>query len=132
MLPDQTLKQQAPVIDGLLGIATQRYVDKSLIPVYPEAVNPSIPTKPSMDWRVFINVLPLITWGTASAMWVLFLLIPSLGGYHYAGLYPALENGLWVLIVLPMLGIGWLALKKGYTKPALIICFGAINIALWF
>jgi hypothetical protein len=85
-----------------------------------------------IDWRVIHALIPWFAALAAWAFWVLFLLLPSVFGLHYAGAMPAMNNLNYTLMGLSLCLAATIAAQVQHGVRAIAFSFATLLLAYWF
>jgi len=85
-----------------------------------------------IDWGLIHPLIPWIAAIAAFAMWALFLLIPSLFGMHYAGMFPVANNAVYVMMGLTLAIAAGVAAKSQHGVRAIAFSFSVLLLSYWF
>ena len=91
----------------------------------PTASNP-------IDWKALHALIPWIAFLFAAFVWAAFLLIPTAFGLHYAGMFPAANNWLYVLMGLTLCLACFVAAQVKHGARAIGFAFAVLLLSYWF
>lgn len=86
----------------------------------------------AIDWMLFFRTLPPLFLALAWVLWIAFLLIPAFFGLHYADLFPAEENALFVLMGLVLCLAASIALLHCHVLRSVGFVMAVSILAYWF
>lgn len=86
----------------------------------------------NVDWRALHALIPWLAVLAAWAMWAMFLLIPTAFGLHYAGMFPAASNWLYVGMGLTLCLAATVAAQVQHGVRAILFTFSVLLLSYWF
>lgn len=90
------------------------------------------PSPANIDWKSLHGLIPWFAALTAWVMWGMFLLIPTAFGLHYAGMFPAASNWLYVGMGLTLCLAATVAAQVQHGARAILFTFSVLLLAYWF
>ena len=91
----------------------------------PTASNP-------IDWQRIHALIPWLAVIGSVVMWATFLLVPTVFGLHYTGLFPATSNWLYVLMGLVLCLACFVAARVQHGARAILFAFAVLLLSYWF
>lgn len=85
-----------------------------------------------IDWQRLHAAIPWIAVVLAVVVWAMFLLIPTAFNLHYAGMFPAANNWLYVLMGMVLVLAGYTAAKVQHGARAILFTFAVLLLSYWF
>ncbi|MEZ5452879.1 MAG: hypothetical protein R3E93_08720 [Thiothrix sp.] len=86
----------------------------------------------NIDWQALHRLIPWFAALTAWVMWAMFLLIPTAFGLHYAGMFPAASNWLYVGMGLTLCLAATVAAQVQHGARAILFTFATLLLSYWF
>lgn len=97
---------------------------------YPDQVSPA-PAEP-VDWGLMAEITPALFSALCWLVWGLFLLFPSVFGLHYAGMFSAANNTVFVLMGFVFCMAVSTAVRAEHGARAVWFGFSLFGLAVWF
>jgi hypothetical protein len=85
-----------------------------------------------INWKALHALIPWFAVLLAVVMWVAFLLIPTAFNLHYAGMFPAASNWLYVAMGMVLVLAGYTAAKVQHGARAILFTFAVLLLSYWF
>ncbi|MDX9989021.1 hypothetical protein [Thiothrix unzii] len=85
-----------------------------------------------IDWRLIHALIPWLAAVSSWLMWAGFLLIPSTFGLHYAGMFPAANNAVYVMMGLTLTIAATIAAQSQHGVHAILFAFSTLLLSYWF
>ncbi|UOG93651.1 MAG: hypothetical protein L3K52_07965 [Candidatus Thiothrix sulfatifontis] len=85
-----------------------------------------------INWERLHALIPWMAFLFAVAVWAMFLLIPTAFGLHYAGMFPAANNWLYVLMGLTLCMACFVAAQVKHGARAILFAFAVLLLSYWF
>ena len=85
-----------------------------------------------IDWQAIHAMIPWLAVMGAWVMWAMFLLIPTAFSLHYAGMFPAANNWLYVLMGMVLCLAALTAAQKQDGVRAILFTFSVLLLSYWF
>jgi hypothetical protein len=85
-----------------------------------------------IDWQRLHAAIPWVAVLLAVVVWAMFLLIPTAFNLHYAGMFPAANNWLYVLMGMVLVLAGYTAAKVQHGARAILFTFAVLLLSYWF
>ena len=85
-----------------------------------------------INWERLHALIPWIAFLFAGFVWATFLLIPTAFGLHYAGMFPAASNWLYVLMGLTLCLACFVAAQVKHGARAILFAFAVLLLSYWF
>lgn len=86
----------------------------------------------AIDWRALHALIPWLAALGSWFMWALFLLIPTAFNLHYAGMFPAMSNWLYVGMGLTLCLAATVAAQVQHGARAILFTFSVLLLSYWF
>ena len=90
------------------------------------------PLGQAIDWQAVHALIPWFAVMGAWVMWAMFLLIPTAFSLHYAGMFPAANNWLYVLMGMVLCLAALTAAQKQDGVRAILFTFAVLLLSYWF
>lgn len=84
-----------------------------------------------VDWALLHQLIPWLAAAFAWLMWAVFLLIPTLFNFDYAGMFPAVSNYAYVMMGLTLCLAASVAAKCEHGVRAIAFTFSVLLLSYW-
>ncbi|WP_287600605.1 hypothetical protein [Thiothrix sp.] len=89
-------------------------------------------TTQAIDWRTIHALIPWLSTLFAWLMWAGFLLVPTVFGLHYAGMFPAANNAVYVMMGLTLCLAATAAASMQHGVRAIFFTGSVLLLSYWF
>ena len=87
--------------------------------------------EPCIDWALLHQLIPWLAAAFAWLMWAVFLLVPTLFNFDYAGMFPAVSNYAYVMMGLTLCLAASVAAKFAHGVRAIAFTFSVLLLSYW-
>lgn len=96
---------------------------------YQQARQPApVVTRQRIDWH---GLIPFLAALFAWLMWLVFLLLPTVFNFHYAGMFPAVSNYAYVMMGLTLCFAASVAAWLAHGVRAIAFTFAVLLLSYW-
>lgn len=93
---------------------------------------PTLSDNTPINWQRIHALIPWFAVIMALLVWAMFLLIPTAFNLHYAGMFPAANNWLYVAMGAVLVMAGYVAAKVQHGARAILFTFAVLLLSYWF
>lgn len=93
---------------------------------------PTLSDNAPINWQRLHALIPWLAFLLAALVWAMFLLIPTAFNLHYAGMFPAANNWLYVAMGLILCLACFVAAQVKHGAHAIAFSFAVLLLSYWF